>query len=59
MGITIAIVTHELPSIFTIGNNCVFLDPETRTMLETGDPKIMRDNSKFEKVRYFLNRGEK
>jgi phospholipid/cholesterol/gamma-HCH transport system ATP-binding protein len=58
LGTTIVVVTHELASIFTIGNNSVFLDPETRTMLATGDPKTLRDASPDPGVRSFLNRGE-
>jgi phospholipid/cholesterol/gamma-HCH transport system ATP-binding protein len=34
---TIVMVTHELPSIFAIANNSVFLDPETKSQLATGD----------------------
>jgi phospholipid/cholesterol/gamma-HCH transport system ATP-binding protein len=52
------VVTHELASIFTIGNNSVFLDPETRTMIATGDPKWLRSECPEKKVRDFLNRGE-
>jgi len=58
LGATVGVVTHELASIFTIGDNSVFLDPETRTMLETGNPKKMRDESPIPKVRNFLSRGE-
>ena len=58
LGTTIAVVTHELASIFTIGNNSVFLDPETRTMIATGDPNWLRTDCPDEKVRTFLNRGE-
>ena len=58
LGTTIVVVTHELASIFTIGNNSVFLDPETRTMIATGDPKTLRDTSPDPGVRRFLNRGE-
>ena len=58
LGTTIVVVTHELASIFTIGNNSVFLDPETRTMIATGDPKTLRDASPNPGVRQFLNRGE-
>ena len=43
LGSTIVVVTHELASIFTIGNNSVFLDPESRTMIAWGDPKELRD----------------
>ena len=58
LGATIVVVTHELASIFTIGNNSVFLDPETRTMIAEGDPKMLRDHSPDPKVRNFLLRGE-
>ena len=58
LGTTIVVVTHELASIFTIGNNSVFLDPETRTMIATGDPKTLRDESPDPRIRSFLNRGE-
>ena len=39
LGATIVMVTHELPSIFAIADNSVFLDAETRTQLATGDPR--------------------
>jgi len=58
LGATILVVTHELASIFTIGNNSVFLDPETRTMIAYGDPKKLRDECENEGVRNFLMRGE-
>ena len=58
LGATIVVVTHELASIFTIANNSVFLDAETRTMTTTGDPKVLRTDSPDPKVRAFLNRGE-
>ena len=38
LGTTVVVVTHELASIFAIGNNSVFLDAETRTMIAVGDP---------------------
>jgi phospholipid/cholesterol/gamma-HCH transport system ATP-binding protein len=58
LGATIVVVTHELASIFTIGNNSVFLDPETRTMIASGDPNMLRRECPDIKVRSFLNRGE-
>jgi phospholipid/cholesterol/gamma-HCH transport system ATP-binding protein len=51
-------VTHELPSIFAIGNNSVFLDADTKTMIAQGDPKRLRDECPDPKVRNFLLRGE-
>jgi phospholipid/cholesterol/gamma-HCH transport system ATP-binding protein len=52
------VVTHELASIFTIGNNTVFLDPDAKTMLAAGDPKKLRDGCPSPTVRNFLTRGE-
>jgi phospholipid/cholesterol/gamma-HCH transport system ATP-binding protein len=58
LGTTVVVVTHELASIFAIGDNSVFLDPETKTMLAVGNPKRLRDESEDPKVRTFLTRGE-
>jgi phospholipid/cholesterol/gamma-HCH transport system ATP-binding protein len=58
LGATVVVVTHELASIFTIGNNSVFLDPDTKTMIAAGDPKVLRDDASNPKVRTFLTRGE-
>jgi phospholipid/cholesterol/gamma-HCH transport system ATP-binding protein len=55
---TVMIVTHELPSIFTIANNGIMLDAETRTMIAQGDPKVLAATSKDPKVIEFLNRGQ-
>jgi phospholipid/cholesterol/gamma-HCH transport system ATP-binding protein len=58
LGATIVVVTHELASIFTIGDNSIFLDTETKTMLAVGNPKTLRDASPEPKIRAFLRRGE-
>jgi phospholipid/cholesterol/gamma-HCH transport system ATP-binding protein len=58
LGATVVVVTHELASIFTIGNNSVFLDTETRTMIAGGDPKELLAHSQQPTVRRFLTRGE-
>lgn len=58
LGATVVVVTHELASIFAIANNSVFLDPDTKTMLASDDPKYLRDHSEDFKVRNFLLRGE-
>jgi phospholipid/cholesterol/gamma-HCH transport system ATP-binding protein len=58
LGATVAVVTHELASIFAIGNNSVFLDADTKTMIAQGDPKELRDACPDPKVRNFLLRGE-
>jgi phospholipid/cholesterol/gamma-HCH transport system ATP-binding protein len=58
LGATIVVVTHELASIMTIGDNSIFLDVETKTMLAVGNPKMLRDASPEPKIRAFLSRGE-
>ncbi|HBA67466.1 MAG TPA: polyamine ABC transporter ATP-binding protein [Methylococcaceae bacterium] len=58
LGTTIVVVTHELASIFAIGTNAVFLDPETKTMLATGSPRRLLAESKESKIIQFLTRGE-
>jgi len=58
LGATVVVVTHELASIFAIGDNSVFLDPETKTMIADGNPgKLLRDTDN-PKVREFLMRGD-
>jgi len=58
LGTTFVVVTHELASIFTIGDRAVFLDAEARTQVALGDPKQLRDSSENPKVRAFLQRGK-
>jgi phospholipid/cholesterol/gamma-HCH transport system ATP-binding protein len=57
LGATLVVITHELASIFAVGNNSVFLDVETKTMIPTGDPKVLLANSKDPRVIQFLTRG--
>jgi len=58
LGTTVVVVTHELASIFAIGNNSVFLDPDVKTMTASGDPKLLLRESPDPKVINFLTRGE-
>jgi phospholipid/cholesterol/gamma-HCH transport system ATP-binding protein len=58
LGTTFVVVTHELASIFTIGDNSVFLDPDTRTMRASGSPRELLKHSTDPAVREFLTRGE-
>lgn len=55
---TFVVVTHELASIFVIGNNSVFLDVTTRTMSASGDPKELLAHSTDPQLRHFLTRGK-
>lgn len=58
LGTTVVVVTHELPSIFAIGNNSIFLDVESRTMIAQGDPKKLLAETEVQRVKEFLTRGE-
>ena len=58
LGTTVVVVTHELASIFAIGNNSVFLDSDTRTMSAAGNPKMLLENSQDPKIINFLTRGK-
>ena len=57
LGTTIVVVTHELASIFAIGNNSVFLDAGTKTMIAEGDPKVLLKECTNETVHSFLTRS--
>jgi phospholipid/cholesterol/gamma-HCH transport system ATP-binding protein len=59
LGCTVVVVTHELASIFAIGDDSVFLDPETRTMIARGNPKTLLAESTDPRVQAFLTRGER
>jgi phospholipid/cholesterol/gamma-HCH transport system ATP-binding protein len=53
------VVSHELPQIFAIADNSIFLDPETKSMIAYGDPKeLVREGIGGPKVREFLTRGD-
>ncbi|MBN1973871.1 MAG: ATP-binding cassette domain-containing protein [Sedimentisphaerales bacterium] len=54
--ITFVIVTHELPSIFSISDRVIMLDKETKTIIASGKPKELRDKSTNPRVRQFFNR---
>ena len=57
LGATIVVVTHELASLFAIGSNSVFLDPVSKRMIASGNPKQLLEESQDSRVRSFLTRG--
>jgi phospholipid/cholesterol/gamma-HCH transport system ATP-binding protein len=57
LGATVVMVSHELPSIFGIGDDCIFLDTEVRTMTAHGNPRELRDHPPSRNVHRFLTRG--
>jgi phospholipid/cholesterol/gamma-HCH transport system ATP-binding protein len=57
LGATVVVVTHDLASIFTIGNNSIFLDGDSHTMIASGDPRQLLAHSTDPRVHEFLTRG--
>ena len=57
LGITIVIVTHELPSIFLVATSCSVLDKVAKGIVARGDPKRLRDESEIPFVHGFFTRS--
>jgi phospholipid/cholesterol/gamma-HCH transport system ATP-binding protein len=53
---TVVIVSHELGSIFGIGDDCVFLDADSRTIAAQGPPRQLRDHPPSPRVAEFFSR---
>jgi phospholipid/cholesterol/gamma-HCH transport system ATP-binding protein len=59
LGLTFVVVTHELASIYAIADRCIMLDPKTKSIIATGRPEDLRDNSQIPEVRrFFLRQAE-
>ena len=57
LGITIVIVTHELPSIFLVANHCIVLDKIAKGIVAQGDPRALREDSEIPFVHNFFTRS--
>ena len=58
LGTTFVIVSHELPSIFTIARNGIFLDAQSRTVTASGNPsELVKDPATDQSAMLFLTRG--
>jgi phospholipid/cholesterol/gamma-HCH transport system ATP-binding protein len=57
LGATIVIVSHELPSLFAIADDGVFLDAQTKTVIAHGSPSRLRDHCPDPQVQAFMQRG--
>jgi len=57
LGSTVVVVTHDLASIFTIGNNSIYLDADARAITASGPPKELLEHSQDPKLHSFLTRG--
>lgn len=56
LGASIVLVTHELPSIYTVADSCIFLDNKTRTQIALGSLDELMNHGPDE-VQLFLRRG--
>jgi phospholipid/cholesterol/gamma-HCH transport system ATP-binding protein len=57
LGITAAVVSHDLASIFTIGTNSIYLDVQNRSITAGGPPKELLARTEDPTLRSFLTRG--
>lgn len=57
LGTTIVVVTHDLPSLFAIGTDAIFLDSGSKTMIAQGAPKTLLKECLNPVVQKFLSRG--
>ena len=56
-GMTFVVVTHELPSIFAIGDRAAMFDRARHAMIALGTPRELRDSSEDPFVRAFFRRS--
>jgi phospholipid/cholesterol/gamma-HCH transport system ATP-binding protein len=54
--ITFIVVTHELPSIFTIADRVIMLDKQEKGIIAIGSPQELRDHSDDPRVHKFFFR---
>lgn len=57
LGTTIVMITHELPSLLSIGTNSIFLDAATRSIIARGRPSDLLRDPPNATVARFLTRG--
>lgn len=56
LGLSVIAVTHELPSIFSIADDSIYLDNDSRRAIAHGDPRVLAAHAEHDRVRAFLNR---
>lgn len=57
LGITVVLVTHELPSIFLVADTCIVLDKDAKGIVAAGNPHTLRDESTHPFVHHFFARS--
>jgi phospholipid/cholesterol/gamma-HCH transport system ATP-binding protein len=56
IGTTVIIVTHDLDSIFTVGQRAIMLGRDTGRIIAQGPPVLLRDQNSDPEVRRFFTR---
>lgn len=56
-GATVVMVSHELPSLFAICDDGIFLDATAKTAIGHGAPRDLRDNSAHPTIQSFMRRA--
>ena len=57
-GCAVVFVSHELPSLFEIADDGIFLDADSKHPIAHGSPRALRDTATHPTVRAFLAREE-
>ncbi len=55
-GVTVVLVSHELPSLLGICDDGIFLDAESKTAIARGSPRKLRDTCDHPTVQAFMHR---
>jgi len=58
LGATVIIVSHELTSLFSICDDGIFLDADTKTVIAHGSPVFLRDHCEHPTVQAFMQRSD-
>lgn len=56
LGITMVVITHELPSIEKISHRCIVLDGQARGIIATGKPAELKADHRDPRVQAFFRR---
>jgi phospholipid/cholesterol/gamma-HCH transport system ATP-binding protein len=56
LGLTVVMVTHELESILEVGKSSIMLDRESKSIIASGNPRLLKAESEHPKVRQFFHR---
>lgn len=56
LGVTIVLVSHDLPSLLAVCDDGIFLDSESHTAIAHGSPRALRDGCGHPQVQAFMQR---